>query len=153
MTAQRFVPDVFAGDGGRMYRTGDVVRWRPGGVLEFVGRADDQVKVRGFRIELGEVEAALAACPGVAQAAAAVRRDRLVGYVVPATDSAVDVPGIRRAIAARLPEYMVPSITVSMDRLPTLPSGKLDRRALPVPEMSTVSSGRAPRSPQEEILC
>ncbi|MFE1763839.1 amino acid adenylation domain-containing protein [Streptomyces angustmyceticus] len=169
LTAQRFVADPFAesektdgveSSGALMYRTGDLVRWSSGGVLEFVGRADDQVKLRGYRVELGEVEEALASFAGVAQAVAVVREDvpgdrRLVGYVVPAGGTDTDVvegEAVRRHAAGVLPGYMVPSVVMVLDAVPRTPNGKTDRKALPVPDVSGGVS-RDPRTPQEEILC
>ncbi|MEV7579172.1 amino acid adenylation domain-containing protein [Streptomyces erythrochromogenes] len=151
-TAERFVADPFGAPGTRMYRTGDLARWRADGLLEFLGRADEQVKVRGFRVEPGEVEAALAACPGVRQAVVAVRtaadgEKRLAGYVV----GKVSGPGVRRRLERLLPDYMLPSRVTVLEALPLTPNGKVDYRALPEPARD-VSGGRAPRTPREEIL-
>jgi nonribosomal peptide synthetase DhbF len=154
LTAERFVADPFGPPGSRMYRTGDLVRWRSDGVLDFAGRADDQVKIRGFRIELGEVEAVLAKHPGVAQVAAVVREDtpgdkRLVAYVVGDGDSTV----LRRHVGESLPDYMVPAAVVFVDAFPLLPNGKLDRSALPAPDLGEAVGNTMPRNPTEEILC
>ncbi|MFC4901942.1 amino acid adenylation domain-containing protein [Streptosporangium amethystogenes subsp. fukuiense] len=168
LTAERFVACPFGGRGGRMYRSGDLVRWGRGGGLEYVGRVDQQVKVRGFRIELGEVEAVLAAHPLVADVAVVVREDRpgdrrLVAYVVAdVTDTAVDlsggldVGGLRRFAGEVLPDYMVPSAVVVVEALPLTGNGKLDRAALPAPSVSGVGSGQVAGgvlTAREEVLC
>src|SRR6185369_6083304 len=136
LTASRFVANPYGAPGSRLYRTGDVGKWRGDGSLEFVGRADDQVKIRGFRIELGEVEAALRAQPGVADAVVAARADqanepRLVGYVVAAAPAALSGTMLRETLARTLPEHMVPAAIVLLPSLPLSVHGKVDRRALP----------------------
>ncbi|WP_186014296.1 non-ribosomal peptide synthetase/type I polyketide synthase [Burkholderia gladioli] len=165
LTAERFVPDPFAArPGARMYRTGDHARRRPDGRLEYLGRIDNQLKVRGFRIEAGEIETALAALPGVSEAVVVARElragdTRLVAYVVPAPGAGADGvarAGWRAALAARLPDYMLPSRFVALEALPLTRNGKLDRAALPAPvdEAASATSAdyAAPATPREQAL-
>ncbi|TDP89068.1 non-ribosomal peptide synthetase [Labedaea rhizosphaerae] len=150
LTEERFLPCPFGAPGERMYATGDVARWRRDGTLDYLGRADDQVKLRGYRIELGEVEAAMRELPGVQAAAVAVHRtelgDNLVGYLV--GESA----GVAEALRQTLPEYMVPTAFVIMDALPVAASGKLDRAALPAPQPAHEELYVAPRTAAEELV-
>ncbi|MBF6354171.1 amino acid adenylation domain-containing protein [Nocardia higoensis] len=140
LTAERFVPDPFT-EGKRLYRTGDLARWRRTGELEYLGRTDFQVKLRGLRIELGEIEAVLGEHHTVARAIAAVYGEglaaRLVGYLVPAAGATVDVDAVLAHAATELPDYMVPSTVLVLDTVPFTASGKLDRKALPEPQLST----------------
>ncbi|HEV2765707.1 MAG TPA: amino acid adenylation domain-containing protein, partial [Pyrinomonadaceae bacterium] len=166
LTAERFVPDPYSGEAGaRLYRTGDVARWRAEGELEFVGRLDGQVKVRGHRIELGEVEAALLAEACVREAAVVVRCEgvgaedsgggpRLVGYIVAEQGGEGPTASrLRERLRERLPEYMVPSAFVLLEALPLTPNGKVDRKALPEPDAAGEGAGyEAPRAGLEELV-
>jgi amino acid adenylation domain-containing protein len=160
LTAEKFIPDPFRGDPGyRLYKTGDLVRYRPDGTLEFLGRLDTQVKVRGFRIETSEVEHFLKQCPGIKDCVVVAREDapgdkRLVAYFV-ATPPAPASSDLRQLLSARLPAYMVPSVFVRLDALPLTPNGKVDRRALPPPEgagMERKAATVPPRNPRERTL-
>ncbi|WP_051161501.1 non-ribosomal peptide synthetase [Nocardia brevicatena] len=149
-TAGRFVADPFGAAGGLLYRTGDIVRRRDG-ELEFLGRNDFQVKLRGLRIELGDVEAALLADDAVSAAVAVAGDGRLHGYIVPAGGHAPDLDALRRALAERLPAYMLPHTLTALDALPLTPLGKTDRRALPEPRVDTAAY-QAPEGPVAETL-
>ncbi|MFD4668658.1 non-ribosomal peptide synthase/polyketide synthase [Lentzea sp. NPDC058450] len=153
LTASRFLADPFGGPGERMYRTGDRARWLPDGTVEYLGRTDDQVKIRGFRVEPGEVEAVLTRHPEVREAVVVVRRDdghhRLVAYVTTSGK-----PELRAWLADRLPDYLVPSAFVAVDAIPLNANGKVDRRALPAPDLRAETSAyRAPSSPEEHQVC
>ncbi|WP_338910501.1 amino acid adenylation domain-containing protein [Mycetohabitans rhizoxinica] len=157
LTSERFVADPFGPLGSRMYRSGDLMKWRSDGSLDFLGRVDDQVKIRGFRIELREIEAVLRRNPAVRQVAVITRDDhsgsqQLVSYVVPKGDgTSIDPVLLRRQIAQQLPDYMVPAAIVLLDALPLTPNGKLDRKALPIPSF-TSERYRAPDTLQEQAL-
>jgi amino acid adenylation domain-containing protein len=161
LTAEKFVPDPFSTrQGAQMYRTGDLARYLPDGNIEFLGRIDHQVKLRGYRIELGEIEAVLAENPAVRQAVVLAREDvpgnkRLVAYIVPADPSADCVEASRALVREHLPDYMVPSAYVLLDRIPLTPNGKVDRRALPAPQSEGAhlkDDYVAPRNALEELV-
>ncbi|MGH8772610.1 MAG: amino acid adenylation domain-containing protein, partial [Burkholderiales bacterium] len=158
LTPERFIPHPFSEiPGARLYKTGDLARYRPDGNIEFLGRLDHQVKVRGFRIELGEIEAVLGGHPGVQEACVVVREDhpgekRLVAYVV-AQEGGVEPEGLRGYLRTKLPEHMVPAAFVRLPVLPLTPNGKVDRKALPAPEGRGVAEGYVPPCmPTEELL-
>nr|WP_231626790.1 non-ribosomal peptide synthetase [Streptomyces apocyni] len=151
LTAAAFVADPYGPPGERMYRTGDLVRWRPDGQLVFLGRADHQVKVRGFRVELGEIESTLTRHADVRACAVIVRDGRLIGYVIPTDGADLDTARLREHLAAELPDHMVPTALVPIDRLPLTPGGKLDPEALPDPETSTAAR-RGPATEAEAVL-
>ena len=162
LTAERFLPDPFNTVGGaRLYRTGDLARWRPDGTLEFLGRLDHQVKLRGVRIELGEIEAMLIAHPDVREALVVVSPHQiaderhLVAYLVPRGGDRAEIGALRLYMKTRLPEYMLPSSVVWLERFPLTPNGKIDRAALPVPgpgRPNLEQSYQAPRTPVEEVV-
>jgi acyl carrier protein len=161
MTAQKFVPDPFSGrSGARLYRTGDRVRSLPDGNIEFLGRADEQVKIRGIRIELGEIEAVLGQHTGVTEVAVVVQErapgdKRLVAYVVAPGEPSPTDSELREFLRGKLPEHMVPAVYVPLEALPLTANGKLDRRALPEPEgvrLKPTSTFVAPRSELEQAL-
>ncbi|MFS2001981.1 amino acid adenylation domain-containing protein [Duganella sp. CT11-25] len=144
LTAERFVPDPFSGvPRARMYKTGDVGRWREDGAIEYLGRNDFQVKLRGQRIELGEIEARLMACEGVGEAVVVARGEggdmRLVAYLVPATGAQLEAAALRAALARQVAEYMIPGAFVMLEALPLTPNGKLDRKALSAPDASALA--------------
>jgi amino acid adenylation domain-containing protein len=160
LTAERFVPDPFSSGGGRLYRTGDLCRRLPDGAIEYLGRLDHQVKVRGFRIELGEIEANLVQLPGIREATVAARRDTpgetvLVAYLVAEADRHPPVGDLRNALLEALPEHMVPAKFVFLDALPLSPNGKIDRKALPAPDLRRPDLAETfvpPRTHAEEVL-
>ncbi len=160
LTAGRFVVNPYGPPGARMYRTGDLARRRSDGALEYMGRADQQVKIRGHRIEPAEVEAVLRTHPGVARCAVIpyetpIAGRRLAAWVVPveiSKDGALDPASLRKTVTERLPDYMVPATFTILEALPLTPSGKLDRRALPAPVLYA-EEYCAPQMPEEEMLC
>ncbi|MDT0444519.1 non-ribosomal peptide synthetase [Streptomyces johnsoniae] len=165
LTAERFVADPYGPPGTRMYRSGDRARWRQDGSLEYLGRADGQVKVRGFRVEPGEIEAELTTWEDVARAVVVVREDRpgdrrLAAYLLPAARGlpaeapALPAPEVLRSrLAAVLPGHLVPDDVVVLDRLPLMPNGKVDRGRLPAPDRAATIGRGLPRTPREELLC
>ena len=160
LTAEKFVPDPYRGGKERLYRTGDRVRFRPDGDLEYLGRVDRQIKVRGFRVEPGEIESALLGITGVREAVVRAREDvpgqaRLVAYLAPDSSRPPSVSELRRLLKETLPAHMVPSSFVLLDTLPKTPSGKLDPAALPAPESARPEVDnpyRGPHTPAEEVL-
>ena len=163
LTNERFVQNPFSGRAGaRMYRTGDICTWLPEGEIRYLGRADHQVKLRGFRIELGEIEAAMEKHPAIRKAFAMVREDspglkRLIAYFETKKDSApAEASELRNHLKKILPEYMVPSNFIALERLPLTPNGKINRKALPAPDDQTAEGARdrvAPRDAIEQMLC
>lgn len=159
LTAERFIDNPFGPTGSRMYLSGDLARWREDGAIEYCGRSDFQVKIRGFRIELEEIENALASHPNVAQVAVLAQEysdgdKRLVAYVTAeGTEQPIDVALLQKYLADPLPEYMVPSYFVELDTFPLTPNGKLDRNALPKPDLSGQVGTKGPSNLVEERLC
>ena len=158
LTAEQFIANPFGEAGTRMYRSGDLARYLPDGNIEYLGRIDHQVKIRGFRIELGEIEAALTALPQIREAVVLAREDspgekRLAAYVVAQTGEEIEGSALRAALLRTLPEYMVPGHYLVLESLPLTSNGKIDRKALPAPEMARSEVGYvAPRTATEEVL-
>ena len=157
LTGERFIPDPFSEEAGaRMYRSGDLARWRGDGNLEYLGRVDEQVKIRGYRIELGEIEAALRGYAGVREAVVVAREEegekQLVGYVVREGEVGDVTKELKEHLRRKLPEYMVPSQYVYLEKLPLTPNGKVDRKSLPAPERGEGEKYEAPRTVIEETL-
>ena len=158
LTAERFIACPFGSPGTRMYRSGDLARWREDGVLEFGGRADRQIKLRGFRVEPGEIEAALCAFESIDQATVLLREiagePRLVAYLIPTVGEGIpDNAYLREQLGKTLPDYMIPAAFVSLESWPLTTSGKVDHKALPDPEIVGVATFIAPVSTQEALLC
>jgi len=158
LTAEKFVPDPFGGTGARLYRSGDRARYRSDGNLEFLGRGDEQVKIRGHRVEISEVENTLSRLPLIREAAVVARADaagdkRLIAYVVGVGD--IDAREVKDAVRREAPDYLTPQFVVPLDRLPRLENGKIDRRALPTPELDALIADRyvAPASEAEAAVC
>ena len=158
LTAEKFVPNPFSGEpGSRLYRTGDLVRWSGAGEIEFLGRIDFQIKLRGFRIELGEIEAALASHEAVGAAVVLLREDRpgdkrLVGYVSPLAGQELAASELQQLLRGRLPDFMVPSALVVLERMPLNANGKIDRKALPAPEQRTDEVSQAAETETEKAI-
>jgi len=156
LTCERFISNPFTlHREQRLYKTGDLVRYRSDGKIEFLGRLDHQVKIRGFRIELGEIEAVLAKHPDVQQAAVIAKQDTLVAYIVASSKKTPPVNKLRNFLKEKLPEYMLPHVFMQLDTLPLTPNGKVDRLALPAPDTSRLNENNnlvAPRNPVEEML-
>ncbi len=161
LTAEKFIPDPFKSEpGARLYKTGDLARYLPDGAIEYLRRMDHQVKIRGFRIELGEIESVLAGLPGVREAVVVAREDvpgdkRLVAYLTTNGGEPVKNSELRGLLQAKLPDYMVPSVFVTLDRFPLTPNGKVDRKTLPAPDLAPPESGKdfvAPVTDMEKTL-
>jgi amino acid adenylation domain-containing protein len=161
LTAERFVPDVYSKErGGRLYKTGDIGRWREDGRIEYVGRKDQQVKVRGHRVEMGEIEAAIMQDARIKHCVAIVREDkradrRIVAYLECSEGAAIEIEELRKKLKAELPEYMLPASFVVLERWPLTPNGKLDRKSLPAPEQTRGELEVVyvePRTPTEELI-
>jgi len=158
LTTERFLPDPFSGvSGARLYKSGDLARYRSDGTLEYLGRADDQVKIRGYRVELGEIEAAIAADRRVQACAVLAREDepgnkQLVGYVVHRDGEVPDTDELRGVLKETLPDYMIPAQFVYLDSLPLTPNGKVDRRALPAPADTGSGRGGPPQTETERVI-
>lgn len=159
LTAEKFIPDPFRLDGGRLYKTGDLARYRPDGNIEFLGRIDHQVKIRGFRIELGEIETRLMAYPGVDEAVVLAREDRfgnkrLLAYLTARDNAVLTESALRDAIKESMPDYMLPGAFVFLERLPLTANGKIDRNALPEPDLAETAKNayEAPVTETEKSL-
>ena len=156
LTDERFIPDPFSKrPGARLYRTGDLARWNDDGTIDFLGRMDHQVKLRGYRIELGEIETRLGQQPGIRECVVVAREDtpgdtRLVAYLVPAAGSVED-DSLRTALRENLPDFMVPSLFVELDRFPMTPNGKIDRKALPAPDQVRGRAEAEFKAPENEL--
>jgi amino acid adenylation domain-containing protein len=158
LVAERFVANPYGASGTRMYRTGDLARWRDDGSLEYLGRLDHQVKIRGFRIELGEIEARLMEHESVKEVIVLAREDRpgekrLVAYAVASTGQTVDPHLLRQHVQQKLPDYMVPALVIALQALPLTENGKLERKALPIPEYKAAAAYRAPQTFEERVMC